>query len=203
MGKTRTEKQIENSQSAAGPVKASNVDDLAQRLLHLETELGSNIPTTLWISDLHGEGDRFKSILRGRFGVLYQTCREALPNTFATDKVQYLVKIIRHQYFIEEQTINMDTQDVILCLVQILKYKLTNARYRSEEILRPEFRDTINRLLSGLPVPDPIFEEEVISARLIAHLCQAIRNVLLDGGRFRQPLVDCRNHPHHLPLRSF
>jgi fructose-1,6-bisphosphatase-3 len=180
MGKTRTEKQIENSQSTAGPVKASNVDDLAQRLLHLETELGSNIPTTLWISDLHGEGDRFKSILRGRFGVLYQTCREALPNTFATDKVQYLVKIIRHQYFIEEQTINMDTQDVILCLVQILKYKLTNARYRSEEILRPEFRDTINRLLSGLPVPDPIFEEEVISARLIAHLCQAIRNVLLD-----------------------
>ena len=180
MGKTRTAKQIENSQSAAGPVKASNVDDLAQRLLHLETELGSNIPTTLWISDLHGEGDRFKSILRGRFGVLYQTCREALPNTFATDKVQYLVKIIRHQYFIEDQTINMDTQDVILCLVQILKYKLTNARYRSEEILRPEFRDTINRLLSGLPVPDPIFEEEVISARLIAHLCHAIRNVLLD-----------------------
>jgi fructose-1,6-bisphosphatase-3 len=181
MGETRSaQQQSKNSQPGAAPAKASSIDDLAQRLLHLETELGSNIPTTLWISDLHGEGDRFKSILRGRFGVLYQTCREALPNTFTTDKVQYLVRIIRRQYFIEDQSINMDTQDVILCLVQILKYKLTNARYRSEEILRPEFRDTISRLLAGLPVPDPIFEEEVISARLIAHLCHAIRNVLLD-----------------------
>ena len=48
------------------------------------------------------------------------------------------------------------------------------------EVFRPEFRDTINRLLSGLPVPDPIFEEEIISDRLISHLSHAIRQVLLD-----------------------
>lgn len=161
-------------------IKARGIDDLAQRLLQVETELNSNIPTTLWISDLHGEGDRFKSILRGRFGVLYQTCREALPNTFTTDKVQYLVRIIRQQQYIADKSIRMDKQDVILCLVQILKYKLTNARYKVDDILMPEFRETISRLLSGLVVPDPIFEEEIISARLITHLCHGIRNVLLD-----------------------
>ncbi len=162
------------------PIRAGEIDGLAQQLLQLETELNSNIPTTLWISDLHGEGDRFKSILRGRFGVLYQTCREALPNTFSTDKVQYLVRIIRKRQFIHSPDMKMDIQDVILCLVQVLKYKLTNVRYRIEDIFMPEFHDTISRLLAGLPVPDPIFEEEIISTRLIAHLAYAIRNVLID-----------------------
>ena len=167
-------------QQSTEPIRARSLDELAQRLLQLDTELNSNIPTTLWISDLHGEGDRFKSILRGRFGVLYQTCREALPNTFTTDKIQYLIRVIRKQQYIEDPGIRMDMQDIILCLVQVLKYKLTNVRYRVEDIAMPEFKETIRRLLFGLPVPDPIFEEKVISARLINHLCHAIRNVLLD-----------------------
>ena len=162
------------------PIRAGEIDGLAQQLLQLETELNSNIPTTLWISDLHGEGDRFKFILRGRFGVLYQTCREALPNTFSIDKIQYLVRIIRKRQFIHSPEMKMDIQDVILCLVQVLKYKLTNVRYRMEDIFRPEFHDIISRLLAGLPVPDPIFEEEIISTRLIDHLAYAIRNVLID-----------------------
>jgi len=169
-----------NKKPTRSRLRARQIDDLAQRLLKVETELNSNIPTTLWISDLHGEGDRFKSILRGRFGVLYQTCREALPNTFTADKVQYLVRIIRQQRYFSDPSIKMDRQDVILCLVQVLKYKLTNARYRVEDILMPEFRDSISRLLSGLVVPNPIFEEEIISARLITHLCYGVRNVLLD-----------------------
>ena len=161
-------------------VQVGEIDKLIHQLLQLETELNSNIPTTLWISDLHGEGDRFKSILRGRFGLLYQTCREALPNTFSSDKIQYLVSIIRKKRYIIDSDIHMDMQDVIFCLVQVLKYKLTNIRYRIEDIFLPEFHDIINRLLSGLPVPDPIFEEEIISARLIAHLSHTIRQVLLD-----------------------
>ena len=180
MGRNRSRKASDSSKKQSTLIKARGIDELAQRLLQVETELNANIPTTLWISDLHGEGDRFKSILRGRFGVLYQTCREALPNTFTTDKVQYLVRIIRQQQYIADQDIRMDTQDVILCLVQILKYKLTNARYQVDEILMPEFRETISRLLAGLVVPNPIFEEEIISSRLITHLCHGIRNVLLD-----------------------
>ncbi|MDR3629085.1 MAG: fructose-bisphosphatase class III [Desulfocapsaceae bacterium] len=168
----------ENSQEIS--VQIGEIDRLAQQLLQLEIQLNSNIPTTLWISDLHGEGDRFKSILRGRFGLLYQTCREALPNTFSSDKIQYLVSIIRKKRYITDKHIHMDMQDVIFCLVQVLKYKLTNIRYRIEDIFLPEFHDVINRLLSDLPVPDPIFEEEIISSRLIAHLSHTIRQVLLD-----------------------
>lgn len=161
-------------------LQTSEVDKLASRLLELELELNSNIPTTLWISDLHGEGDRFKSILRGRFGMLYQTCREALPGTFSPEKIQYLTKIIRKQAYFWDDLIQMDMQDVILCLVEVLKYKLTNIRSHGSDIFRPEFRDVINRMLSGLPVPDPIFEEKIISDRLISHLSHTIRQVLLD-----------------------
>ena len=161
-------------------VMVGEIDRLAHQLLKLENRLNSNIPTTLWISDLHGEGDRFKSILRGRFGMLYQTCREALPNTFSPDKIQYLVRIIRKQQYLRDEVIAMDMQDVIFCLVQILQYKLTNIGYQVSEIFPPEFSDTISRLLSGLPVPNPIFEEEIISLRLIAHLSHSIRQVLLD-----------------------
>ncbi|MFW2367419.1 MAG: fructose-bisphosphatase class III [Desulforhopalus sp.] len=165
---------------AKGAVGVSEIDALSNKLLDLDLELNSNIPTTLWISDLHGEGDRFKAILRGRFGMLYQTCKEGLPNTFSSEKIQYLTKIIRKQHFFHDETIRMDMQDVILCLVEILKYKLTNIRSHGSEIFRPEFRDIISRLLAGLPVPDPIFEEKVISDRLISHLSHTIRQVLLD-----------------------
>lgn len=161
-------------------VRVSEIDSLAQKLLSLELELNANIPTTLWISDLHGEGDRFKSILRGRFGMLYQTCKEALPNTFSSEKVQYLTKIIRKQQYFTDDVIQMDMQDVILCLVEVLKYKLTNIKKPGSKIFRPEFREVINRLLSGLPVPDPIFEEKIISDRLISHLSHTIRQILLD-----------------------
>lgn len=172
--------QQSDDSSRSNDIQVSEIDKLSSKLLDIDLELNSNIPTTLWISDLHGEGDRFKSILRGRFGMLFQTCKEALPNTFSSEKIQYLTKIIRKQHYLVDDLIQMDMQDVILCLVQVLKYKLTNIRSHGSEIFRPEFRDIISRLLSGLPVPDPIFEETVISNRLIAHLSYAIRQVLLD-----------------------
>ncbi|KAB2888054.1 MAG: fructose-1,6-bisphosphatase [Desulfobulbaceae bacterium] len=169
-----------NSPNLDTLVRGDEIDRLAHQLLMIENRLNSNIPTTLWISDLHGEGDRFKSILRGRFGMLYQTCREALPNTFSPDKIQYLVRIIRKQQYLRDEDIAMDMQDVIFCLVQILRYKLTNIGYQVSEVFPPEFSDTISRLLSGLPVPNPIFEEEIIALRLITHLAHSIRQVLLD-----------------------
>lgn len=158
----------------------AKIDELTSRLLEIDLELNSNIPTTLWISDLHGEGDRFKSILRGRFGMLFQTCREALPSTFSVEKIQYLTRIIRKQQYLQDDTINMDMQDVILCLVEVLKYKTTNIRPQSAKNFKPEFQIVIERMLSGQPVPDPIFEEEIISNRLIAHLSFAIRQIILD-----------------------
>jgi fructose-1,6-bisphosphatase-3 len=75
------------SLSSLGEYRVSEIDRLASKLLDIDLELNSNIPTTLWISDLHGEGDRFESILRGRFGMLFQTCKEALPTTFSAEKI--------------------------------------------------------------------------------------------------------------------
>ncbi len=161
-------------------VQVGQIDKMAHELLQMDIELNSNIPTTLWISDLHGEGDRFKAILRGRFGLLYQTCKEALPNTFSSDKIQYLVSIIRRKSYFKDEKTHMDMQDVIYCLVDVLKYKLNNVRYRIDDIFLPEFHSTINRLLSGLSVPDPLFEEKILSERLIAHLSYAIRQVILN-----------------------
>jgi len=164
-------------------LQMAEIDKVSNRLLALENELNSNIPATLWISDLHGEGDRFKSILRGRFGMLYQTCKEALPKTFSPEKVQYLVSIIRKKGHISDNDDNgvcMDMQDIILCLVQILKYKLSNIQFKLDRFFLPEFREVIDRLLAGRNVPDLVFEEEVISRRLIAHLSHTIKQVLLD-----------------------
>jgi len=161
-------------------MQTSELDKMAQQLLHIENELNSYIPVTLWISDLHGEGDRFKAILRGRFGMIYQTCREALPRTFNVDKIQYLTKIIRKSSYIDEESILMDTQDIIFCLVDILKYRLANIRHRIRNVFQPEFKNTIIRLIDGLPVPDHVFEEELLAKRLISHLAYSIRQVLVD-----------------------
>lgn len=180
MSANTTQKEERFSHTVEDDIQINEIDKLASQLLQMEIDLNSNIPTTLWISDLHGEGDRFKSILRGRFGLLYQTCREALPATFSSIKIQYLVSIIRKKSFFLDNEIRMDRQDVIFCLLQVLRYKLTNIRYHTTDIFLPEFQDIINRLLAGSPVPDPIFEETVISERLIAHLSHAIRQVLLD-----------------------
>ncbi|MFT5698916.1 MAG: fructose-1,6-bisphosphatase-3 [Desulforhopalus sp.] len=184
-----------NSSSNKASVSVGEIDKLSSQLLEIDLELNSNIPTTLWISDLHGEGDRFKSILRGRFGMLYQTCREALPNTFSAEKIQYLTKIIRKKSYFQDSIIRMDMQDVILCLVEILKYKLANIRLHSNNIFRPEFSDVINRLMAGLPVPDPIFEEKIIADRLIAHLSHTIRQILLDRIQVLGDIFDRGDQP--------
>ncbi len=173
------------SPSAASKVPSisqniSEIDRLSQMLLRIDTQLNSNIPATLFISDLHGEGDRFISILRGRFGMLYQTCIEALPKTFSTDKIQYLVRIIRKQQYIKDENIKMDLQDIIMCFVQILRYKFSNIDRNINDVLLPEFQDIISRMVSGLPVPDYVFEEEIISHRIIHYLSQSIKQVLLD-----------------------
>lgn len=158
----------------------AEIDSLTQQLLRLDIQLNSNIPATLFISDLHGEGDRFISILRGRFGMLYQTCIEALPKTFSTDKIQYLVSIIRRQRYIKDEHIKMDRQDVIMCFAQILKYKFSTVEHNIDDVILPEFRPIISRMISGLPVPDPVFEEEIVSERIIEHLTEAIKRILLD-----------------------
>lgn len=153
---------------------------LVKQILDLETTLNSNILTTLWISDLHGEGDRFASILKGRFGVLYQTCVEALPKTFSPEKITYLGRVIRKGYYYESRNVPMDRQDVIRCLVDVLKYKVNNVRYEDADLISPEYREIILRLISDAKVPDMVFENELFAQRLVNNLSAAIKKVLID-----------------------
>ena len=158
----------------------SIIDDLSQQMLQLDIQLNSNIPSTLFISDLHGAGDRFISILRGRFGMLYQTCIEALPKTFSSHKIQYIVDIIRKQRYFKDDSVNMDIQDIITCFVQILKYKFSTIEHNINDVIQDEYRDIISRMISGLPVPDPVYEVSIVSHRIIEHLASAIKRILLD-----------------------
>ncbi len=158
----------------------SLIDDLSQQLLQLDIQLNSNIPATLFISDLHGAGDRFISILRGRFGMLYQTCMEALPKTFSATKIQYIVDIIRKQRYFVDENVKMDIQDIITCFVEILKYKFSTIEHNIHDVIQDEYRDIISRMVSGLPVPDPVYEVDIISHRIIEHLASAIKRILLD-----------------------
>ena len=90
-----TSKQTPSS-STKSPLSVTEIDDLSNQLLELDLELNSNIPTTLWISDLHGEGDRFKSI--SYVGVLecyIKRVERLYLIRLVLKKIQYLTKIIR------------------------------------------------------------------------------------------------------------
>lgn len=161
------------------PNQAPKVDGLAARVLELESQIDSNIPTTLWISDLHGEGDRFKSILKGRFGMLYQSLKEALPQLDEL-KIQYLAKLVRKRVYFYSSAADMDLGEVISCLSTTIKHKLDNVHYDFKRITLPEFRPYIQRLISDLSLPESLLNNPVIANRLITHLCHTIKQVLLD-----------------------
>ena len=154
--------------------------DIRKSILDIEIELGSHIPTTLWITDLHGEGKRFVNTLKGRFGLIYKTCQEALPQTLGIRNIDYLSRVLRKMCFFTEKGISMNKQDVIICLVNILKYKTNNRHYNLRVILPTEMEDIIIRLLKDHNVPDLVFENEIFSDRLIYELCLAIKRVVLN-----------------------
>ena len=52
------------------------IQNLSEEILEIEYKLNSYITSTLWVSDLHGEGKKFARILKERFGMLYQTFDE-------------------------------------------------------------------------------------------------------------------------------
>lgn len=154
-------------------------DNLAKEILDIEHKLNSCIPSTLWISDLHGEGDKFVRIIRGRFGMLYQTCKEALPHFFSKEKIAYIAYIIKKNGFEIHPKIKMDVQDVIQCLVDILKYKLENVRtnlFQKNNI----FTEAIQMLVTNQKIPNLWYEEKWFSHKLISYLSKSILKVFLN-----------------------
>ena len=103
------------------------IQNLSEEILEIEYKLNSYIFYSLGIGS-PGEGKKFARILKERFGMLYQTCREALPHFFHHEKLLYITHTIQKRHYHYDASLGMDIQDVVQCLVDILKYKLENKR---------------------------------------------------------------------------
>ena len=168
--------------AADAPVKTiSSLQDIIRELTEIDSKLESHIDTTMWISDPHGAGDRFVSILKGRFGLVWRICYEALPKTFSSDKIEYLGRIIRREKYFAADNYWMERQDVISSLVKIIQYRVQNVS--DFDIIRnninKDLRLTLENLILKYPVPNIVYESEPIADRVITALSKIVKQVIL------------------------
>ena len=159
----------------------AQLNDIIRELTLIETELGRNIDTTLWISDPHGAGQRFVSILKGRFGLVWQTAYEALPKTFARDKLEYLDHIIRREKYFTENGFSMERQDVISSLVTIIRYKVQDIEDfdKIRGNINKDLKLIIENLILNFPVPNIVYENSLVSDKVITALTKITKQVIL------------------------
>jgi fructose-1,6-bisphosphatase III len=159
----------------------ATLHDLIKEITEIEAELESNIDTTLWISDPHGAGQRFVSILRGRFGLVWRSCYEALSKTVSNAKITYLGGIIRKEKYYVTEDISMERQDVINDLVKVIQYKINNIK--NFDLIRLNINKDLKQILESLilnfPVPNIIYENILISERVISALSKIVKQVVL------------------------
>jgi len=161
--------------------KTSSFDEKIKELTEIEIELERHIPTTLWVSDLHGAGKKFEAILKGRFGLVWRTAFEALPKTFSKEKLEYLDHIIREEKYLSTVSYTMERQDVISSLVSIIKHKVQNIK--DFDKVRTEIDEDLILILENLilsfPVPNIIYENNLIADKLISSLTRVLKKVIL------------------------
>lgn len=165
------------------PFKKSRMPlkEIISELTKIETELESLIDTTLWISDPHGAGERFVSILKGRFGMVWRACYEALPKTFSNEKIEHLGRIIRKEKFFVTEDFSMERQDVISALVKVIQYKVQDInKYNQLRFnANKELKMILENLILGFPVPNIIYENHTIAERVISSLCKLVKQVIM------------------------
>ncbi|HPI13510.1 MAG TPA: fructose-bisphosphatase class III [Spirochaetota bacterium] len=159
----------------------ARMHDIIRELTEIETRLDSFIDVTMWISDPHGAGDRFVSILKGRFGLVWRICYEALPKTFSDEKIEYLGRIIRREKYFRTETYAMEPQDVISSLVRIIQYRVQNVA--DFDLIRDNINRDLKLVLENLilnyPVPNIIYENSLIAGRVISALSKIVKQVIL------------------------
>ena len=150
-------------------------------LSDIERRLDEYIDTTLWISDPHGEGNRFVSILKGRFGLLWQTLREALPKNIEHRKLDYLDRIIRREQYFRSEEYKMERQDVISALASVIRYKVQNIYdfERAAITIAPELKQLISSLLLNFRVPAIVYENDLVSDQIITALTKMTKQALI------------------------
>ena len=150
-------------------------------LSDIERRLDEYIETTLWISDPHGAGDRFVNILKGRFGLLWQTLREALPKTLEHRKLDYLDRIIRRDQYFRSEEYAMERQDVIAALASVIRYKVQNINdfERAAITVAPELKQLVSNLLLNFKVPAIVYENDFVSDQIITALTKMTKQILI------------------------
>ncbi|MDY6969477.1 MAG: fructose-bisphosphatase class III [Spirochaetota bacterium] len=161
--------------------KSNNINDLIKELLDIEMELDSFIDPTLWISDPHGAGKRFVAILKGRFGMVWRTCYEALPKSFSKEKIDHLGRMIRKEKYLMLQGYSFERQDVISALVKIIRYRVRNMKYFNliNANINKDLRQVLENLILEFHVPNIIYENELIADKIITSLCKIVKQVII------------------------
>ncbi len=164
-----------------GKISLAELHDYINELINIESDLESSIDTTMWISDPHGAGERFVSILKGRFGLVWRSAQEALPKTFSTEKLDYLDRLIRKEKYLPSENYRMERQDVISSLVKIIRYKVENIKDFDQ--IRPginrDLKTVIENLILNFPVPNIVYENHLISDKVISSLSKIVKQVIL------------------------
>lgn len=162
-------------------LSVSEKNALIRELTEIESELQRNIDTTMWISDLHGAGDRFVSILKGRFGLVWRSAYEALPKTFSTDKLEYLDRIIRKEQFFPSQDFAMEKQDVISSLITIIRYKVQDMQdfEKVRGNINEDLKTVLENMILNFHVPNIAYENELIADKVIQNLSRIVKQVIL------------------------
>lgn len=155
--------------------------DIVKELLEIESNMERNIETTMWISDPHGAGNRFVTILKGRFGLVWRSAFEALPKTFSFEKLEYLDKIIRKEQYLKTDDYSMERQDVISSLVEIIRYKVQDVSDfdRIRTSISRELKNVVENLILNFPVPNLIYEDKTIADMVISSLSKITKQVIL------------------------
>ncbi|HON78782.1 MAG TPA: fructose-bisphosphatase class III [Spirochaetota bacterium] len=159
----------------------ATLHDIIREIIEIEAELESTIDTTMWISDPHGAGERFVSILKGRFGLVWKSCMEALPRTFSPQKIDYLSRVIRKENYFFDSVYSMERQDVIAALVKIIQYRVESVSDFDEirKNINKDLKLVLENLILNYPVPNTVYENEVIADRVISALCKVVKQVIL------------------------
>ncbi|MBN1497692.1 MAG: fructose-bisphosphatase class III [Spirochaetes bacterium] len=160
----------------------TEIHDTIRELTEIESELERNINTTMWISDTHGAGERFTTILKGRFGLIWRTAQEALTKYFPAEKLDYLDRVIQlERYIPSTEGVSMERQDVISALVKIIRYKVEDIidfdAIRSS--INSDLKTAIENLILNFHVPDIVYENELIADKMVTALAKIVKQVIL------------------------
>ena len=155
--------------------------EIIRELADIESRLEMNIDTTLWISDPHGAGERFVSILKGRFGLVWRTAYEALPKTLSNEKLEYLDRIIKKEKYLESEDIKMERQDVISALVNIIRYKVQSVQDFDQirNGISRDLKPLLENLILNFPVPNMVYENQIVADKTISSLSKILKQVIL------------------------